>query len=323
VPRSFCRPEKRTLAAGLSKILGGKVTVLARAQHEYWSTHPAEVVTCRTGGGTTLRLLCKYSGGADSLAHGHRGGVAYEAEVSRRVLAFPEVSTPRLHGTHFDPATGWTWLVLEYLDDCLRLEMTAGDAAHTRTARWLGAFHAAHERLSDDPSHAFLSRYDEQYYAGWVGRARRFARPLEGKVPWFAAVCDAAGDLFESLLSAPQTVIHGEFYPKNVLLLTRRVIPVDWESAAIGPGEIDLAALVEGWGERVSRACVTAYLRARGAGGDRAAIGRRLDAARAYLCFRWLGDRPEWTAQEDSRFRFGTLRACATRLGVFRKEHAP
>ena len=316
MPRPCSRPEKRALAAGLSEILGGIVTVLAREPHEYWSTHPAEVVTCRSGSGATLRLLCKYSGGADSLAHGHRGGVAYESEVYRRVLAFPEVSTPRYHGTHVDPATGWAWLVLEYLDDCLRLEMTAGDAAHTRAARWLGAFHAAHERLAGDPSHAFLSRYDEKYYAGWVGRARRFARPLEGKVPWFAAVCDAAGDLFEPLLSAPHAVIHGEFYPKNVLLLNRRVIPVDWESAAIGPGEIDLAALLEGWGERVSRACVTAYLRTRESAGDRAAIGRRLDAARAYLCFRWLGDRPEWTAKEGARFHFDTLRASAARLGV-------
>ena len=323
MPRSACRPDKRTLAAGLSSILGEKVTVLAREPHAYWSTHPAEVVTCRPGGGTALRLLCKYSGGVDSTAHGHRGGVAYEAEVYRRVLASAESSSPHFYGTHIDPATGWIWLVLEYLDGCLRLQMASGNAALRRAARWLGAFHAAQERPLGELSHTFLARYDEKYYAGWARRARRFARPLAGSVPWFAAVCDAAGEILEPLLGAPQTVIHGEFYPKNVLVRDGRVSPVDWESAALGPGEIDLAALTENWGERISRACVVSYLRARGPGGDPAAIGRRLDAARAYLCFRWLGERPELTAQEGSRFYFETLRASAARLSVLRAGAMP
>lgn len=323
MPRSCCRPERRALVAGLSEILGGTVTVLAREPHEYWSTHPAEVVTCRSGSGAALRLLCKYSGGVDSTAHGHRGGVAYEAEVYRSVLAVPEVSAPSFRGSHVDAASGWTWLVLEYLDGCLRLEKVAGDAGLTGAARWLGAFHAAQERLAGDPSHAFLSRYDESYYAGWVERARRFARPLARTVPWFSSVCDEAGNLFETLLSSPQTVIHGEFYPKNVLVRNGRVSPVDWESAAVSPGEIDLAALTEGWGERVSRACLTAYLRARGPAGGSAAIERRLDAARAYLCFRWLGESPALTAQEGSRFYFELLRASAARLGVLSGGQAP
>jgi hypothetical protein len=299
------------------------VTVLAREPHIYWSTHPAEIVTCRSGGGTTLRLLCKYSGGADNLAHGHRGGIAYEAEVYRRVLAFPEASTPRFHGTYVDPETGWIWIVLEYLDGCLRIEKVADDDALPRAARWLGAFHAVQGRLAGRPSHAFLPRYDEQYYAGWVARARRFARPLAGAFPWFASVCDAAGDLFEPLLSAPQTVIHGEFYPHNVLMQNRRVMPVDWESAAVGAGEIDLAALTDGWGERISRASMTAYLRARGPAGCPAAMVRRLDAARAYLCFRWLGDRPALTMRKISRERFDTLRSSAIRLGVLDGGKAP
>jgi aminoglycoside phosphotransferase (APT) family kinase protein len=299
------------------------VTVLAREPHEYWSTHPAEVVTCRSDSGATLRLLCKYSGGVDSTAHGHRGGVAYEAEVYRSVLAVHEVAAPRFHGAYVDAASGWTWLVLEYLDGCLRLEKVAGDAALTGAASWLGTFHAAQERLVEDPSHTFLPRYDEKYYAGWVERARRFAGPLARTVPWFPSVCDEAGSLFEMLLSSPQTVIHGEFYPKNILVRDGRVSPVDWESTAVGPGEIDLAALTEGWGERISRACMMAYLRARGPAGGAAAIGRRLDAARAYLCFRWLGENPALTAQEESLFYFETLRAAATRLGALRGGHAP
>lgn len=323
MPRSFCQPEKRALAAGLSAILGGPVSVLAREPLVYWSTHPAEIVTCRSGGGATLRLLCKYSGGVDSTAHGHRGGVPYEAEVYRRILAFPKVSAPRLHGTHVDQATGWSWLVLEYLDDCLRLDRTDGDAAITGAATWLGTFHASHVRLARGPSHAFLSRYDEKYYGGWVERALRFAGPLERGVPWLPAVCAAAGEIFEPLLRAPQTVIHGEFYPHNVLVQDGRLMPVDWESAAVGAGEIDLAALTDGWGERISSACLEAYLRARGPDRDRSATERRLDAARAYLCFRWLGERPALTAQKISRVRFETLRASAIRLGVLDGGKAP
>ena len=68
------------------------------------------------------------------------------------------------------------------------------------------------------------------------------------------------------LAAMPRTVIHGEFYPCNILIRgtgpRARVCPVDWELAAVGPGLIDLAALMTGWDDRAQRA-LAARLRRR------------------------------------------------------------
>jgi aminoglycoside phosphotransferase (APT) family kinase protein len=122
------------------------------------------------------------------------------------------------------------------------------------------------------------------------------------------------------LLEAPATIIHGEYYPHNVMYDRRRgaIRPVDWESAALGPAEIDLASLTERWPEQTVRDCTREYLRTRRPEGDGAMVTpeSRMDAARAYLHFRWLGEDPRRTADPKRRWRFEELRRSAERLGV-------
>src|SRR5438552_1397274 len=86
-------PGLADLTARLAAVLDGQgaargaLTVIEREQSPYASTFPTEVVTCRTAAGATLRLFCKYAAGRNHHhAHGHRGGVAYEARVYRNVL---------------------------------------------------------------------------------------------------------------------------------------------------------------------------------------------------------------------------------------------
>jgi thiamine kinase-like enzyme len=92
-------------------------------------------------------------------------------------------------------------------------------------------------------------------------------------------------------------VIHGEYYPSNILFCGSRVLPVDWESAAAVAGEIDLAALTEAWPRKASQECELEYCRARWLDGAPGDFGRRLAAARFYMAFRWLSDDPNWAAQ--------------------------
>jgi aminoglycoside phosphotransferase (APT) family kinase protein len=114
-------------------------------------------------------------------------------------------------------------------------------AAWDQAACWAGRFHAVHEAPTPGPALRFLNAYDAAYYAGWARRTAEYAGPLHQDFPWLAGVCRRFEGALAPLLEAPRTVIHGEFYPKNLLFRGGVVYPVDWESAAVGPGEIDLA----------------------------------------------------------------------------------
>ena len=69
------------------------------------------------------------------------------------------------------------------------------------------------------------------------------------------------------LISEPQTIIHGEYYPANILIKDGAIYPIDWESAAVGPGEIDLATLIEGWDQKLAEEAKQAYIISKAASG--------------------------------------------------------
>ena len=164
---------------------------------------------------------------------------------------------------------------------------------------------------------AFLKRYDPRYYRGWAQRTLEFSRPLHPRFPWLIRLCKSE-EWFAPLLASPPTVIHGEFYAKTVLVRDQSVFMVDWESAAIAAGEIDLAALTEGkhWPEIVVSQCESAYINARWPEGAPSNFEETLDAAKIYLHFRWLGERPDWTVRGKNLSRFDYLHATAQRLGL-------
>jgi hypothetical protein len=317
---SHC-PELSTLTLGLTSVLGsdgatpGPVIVLHRETGKRTGTHPSEVVTCRLGDGSELQLFCKYAAGRSHNAHGHRPGLAYEVEVYRHVLQPRQVSTPRFYGTHTD-ATGETWLVIEYLAGSERLVYLPGPEAISRAARWLGEFHAANEaRLSRRPI-PFLTSYDAGYYRGWADRTSRYAAHRHQRFPWLAPLCQRFEAVVDALLARPATVIHGEYTVKNILLRGGTVYPVDWESAAIALGEIDLVSLTDHWPAEIAAQCEREYRAARWPAGAPSDFERRLDLARLYVQFRWLGEQPEWTTREKLLWRFEELRCAGERLGL-------
>jgi thiamine kinase-like enzyme len=135
-------------------------------------------------------------------------------------------------------------------------------------------------------------------------------------LPWLAPLCAELERLAVTLVDQPTTVIHGEFTPHNVLIRNGQAYPVDWESAAVAFGEIDLACLTDKWPADVRDACEAAYQSARWPTGVPDDFHRRLNLARLYWDFRWLGDRPEWTSSERVGPRFDHLRSVAERLGL-------
>ena len=205
-----------------------------------------------------------------------------------------QASVPRFYGGHVDPQSGEAWLALENLSGALAVGKMHRADAMSAAARWIGQFHRNTEE-SRQPCHRGIRRYTMSYYSGWVERTLEASSKYSKELPWLKKLCRRAQQLLAVLVEPELSVIHGEYYPHNILFHNGRVLPVDWESAVIGAGEIDLASLVENWSAPTVRRCVAAYVEARWPNGAPAGFERRLLAARLYFCFRWLGDYGDWS----------------------------
>jgi hypothetical protein len=182
-------------------------------------------------------------------------------------------------------------------------------------ARWIGRFHAAHEAKAATASLQFMVVHDAKYYLGCARRTSLYANGLHRKYPWLKPLCRHYEDLVD-LLTHPRTVIHGEYEISNILTGNRNVYPVDWEAAAIGAGEIDLANLTCDWRPETIKECEREYCRTRWPDGPPPEFHRRLGAARLHYCFRWLAGRRDWTTQKSSSSWFSTLRAAGEQMGL-------
>jgi aminoglycoside phosphotransferase (APT) family kinase protein len=265
-------------------------------------------VTCRFDD-RDVALFCKYTGGVDYTGHGHRGGVSYEAAVYRDVLAPRYLSTPTYYGSHTSVQDGEHWVFLEYVQGSLRIGKF-GVPGIIDATRWIAQFHTLCEVQSEGNYPDVLKRYDEAYFQGWARRTFEFAGDLSREFPWLRRLCERAPALMAPLLVGPHTVVHGEYYQHNVLFRAGRVCPVDWESAAIGHGLIDLAALTEGWPPAVVSACVDEYAKVRWPHHRPADLEDTFTAAQLYLHLRWLGDSRSAAVKQLDRYQqLGALMA--------------
>ena len=242
---------------------------------------------------------------------------ARERWVYEHLLIAAAPGPPKLWAAVTDFSAGRHWLFLERVHGTPLTRF--GDTAWYSAAEWLGRFHATApvQRAVRGP----LLRHDRKYHQRWMARALSTARHHAKSS---AAARDAARDKVERLralapmheraiaaaLAASPSVIHGEFYPSNVLVrqsdASVAIHPVDWEMAAVGPPLLDLAALTSGrWSESSRAAMATAYREGARSAGVRGPtvdeILRGVAAARLLLAVQWLGWAAEWTAPEEHR----------------------
>jgi aminoglycoside phosphotransferase (APT) family kinase protein len=320
-------PDLQTLTRSLNasfnnndhKSTGDGVTVVARDLNPLSSTYPSEVVTCHLADGAELRVLCKYEAGRTHDAHGHRGGLPYEAEVYRQVLQRLPVSTASFYGLHRDATTGERWLFLEYLDKSVRIKDSRDRTLIHAAARWLGEFHRANQSLLSPASMPFLHQHDADYYLGWADRTSSLAGHLHQEFRWLAPLCQRFEKIFDTLLELPFLIIHGEYYTGNILSRDGMIYPVDWESTAVAIAEIDLASLVEHWPEEIANECKGEYSEARWPEGPPADFERKLQAGEMYWKLRWLGEEVDWTHKKKAKKalkRFARLKALGERFGL-------
>lgn len=294
-------PDLQTLVSNLSSVLKEnkatkyQVTILARESNPYASTFPSEIVTCQLAEGSTLQILCKYEAGQNHNSYGHRGGISYEAEVYKHILEQVPIRTPTYYGDYKDKISGETWLFLEHFAKLMPLRCTSDLAVIRAAASWLGKFHKANESLLSEASIRFLNRHDADYYIGWAKRTMLYVGNLHQHYPWLEMLCKQYEKTIVTFLESPVVIIHGEYYPENILFFEHKIYPVDWESAAVAIGEIDLTSLTENWPVEFANEAKEEYQLARWPEGTPAGFEQKIEAAQLYWHFRWLGDQSEWS----------------------------
>jgi phosphotransferase family enzyme len=316
---------RNSLVSGLSDIRGKalRVTIKERRAPLCDSTASCEVVVCEVEGQSQQEFFFKYGGQSNS-SHGARGGLDYETKVYSNILSRLDISTPKLYGSRVD-ALDLNWLIIEYLGDSLLLSEVpwskVGDefprhAAMNLAASWLGRFHSMCEAINLDEHFSFINIYNSDYYVGWVRRTKDFAGRLDRPYRWVNTVCSEFEKRIPVLLNGSRTVVHGEFSPNNILVRNDTIFPVDWESAAIARGEIDVASAVEGWNKKIAHQFVDCYKASRWPDGVPDDFETVLNLARVYWSLRWLGERLDWTLHEGSRRQFQRLLKDSKRAGL-------
>ncbi len=320
---SLGQPDSETLERQLARLLADwnatadELVSLERRNNPYSSAFPSEIVVCRFADHSSQKLLLKYGVAGKHTGHGYWGNVGYEASVYEHVLERLALSTPRYFGCFVYEPAGQVCLAIQYLEGTTRLDKCS-ESALLRCAEWLGAYHAVAAVIGNLASvRKKLNQYDAAYFGGWVERTLVYSRVLRHQYPWIERLCESFMASVEMLTDDHLTIIHGEFYPNNILVGTEQIHPVDWQASAIARGEIDLASLTQGWrNTQLVEQCILAYQRARWPQGAPQDFENALEIARVYWPLRWLGDTPEWTLKPERRWYFDNLYQAAEAAGL-------
>mgnify|MGYP000132527885 CR=1 FL=1 len=275
-------------AAELSNALGREVRSVEASPVAYASSHPLQQLDVRFDDGTESRLVLKDAGTLLPVARGAKPrfvqGTDRELEVYRDVLARFDAPAPRL------VAIRGRQLLLEHVAGAPLTEV-GERSVWERAARTAGSMH---RRLRGRRA-VHLLRYDRPYFARWLDRASCFAGdPVE-------ALRQAYLEAVDRLLTLPTTLIHGELYPSNVVVAGERICFLDWETAGVATGLLDLAALSSGsWSARERQALAAAYAASLGDTLE-AELLADLERCRLVIAVQWLGWSRTWSPPQGHR----------------------
>ena len=297
----------------LSRALAGRlgdrrIVAVSRSPSVYRTSAAIEDLHLALDDGSTLDLVFKDAGESALSEVARRAKPAAlrdplrEIRVYQTILQRLDLGTAACYGAVVDRDRARFWLFLERVVGVELYQVGELDRWKD-AARWLARMHAvALSRLPADDLP--LVSYDGPFYRMWAARAREFAPPAS------ASAVDSLAKRYEMvverLLELPRTVLHGEFYASNILVAGTaagtRVCPVDWEMAALGPGLVDLAALVSGrWDEQQRLQLVHAYHRALDSSGapPLEAFLEALAHCRLHIAMQWLGWARDWSPPSE------------------------
>ena len=289
---------------------------------DYHSSFALEEVTAHFEDGTVLPLIFKNLS-PDCLidqARQIRPETSYdparEVLLYRDLLAHVNLGTAKCYAAVADAEKRRYWLLLEKVAGS-DLARTGDFAIWSATARWLAEAHvdltaaALGQRIDQH-----LMHYDGSCFHQWIDLAEPILQQpqhAEGRavapweIKWLIQRCRTAVRL---VVATSPTVIHGEFYPSNILIgeqnAAPRICPIDWETAGLGPVLLDLAALVAGnWTEAQKEELSSSYFAANEAGAPSAGISDQMAALRCcrlLLAMKWISWSHRWHPPPEHRY---------------------
>lgn len=284
------RVSTADITRALENALRTSVLRIERRPHAYMTSSLVEDVDVFLSDGRYLSMIFK-----DLRAEARRPearGVkpAFLNNPGREIGIYRDILTRVRLGTAECHVAADDWLLLERIRGH-DLGQVGDLDTWKKTATWLRHFHDSTAPFIEEicaTSHPPLLVHDAQFWWRWMRRATRF----HPKVSWLMSRYQSVLNEFCSL---PTSLIHGEFYPSNVMVGGEdvdRICPVDWEMAGIGPSMLDVAALTEGpWSEGDRSRILSGYL---GPDPISADSQRVLDLCRLQLCVQWLGWSENW-----------------------------
>ena len=293
--------ELEEARAALGSLLGGAdpVTAVEIEENGFSTKLSTFFITATHGSGRVRALFVKRIGTEPGAAHPDRPD--RERLVYEEVLPLAPGIAPSCLGVA--NIAGDDYLVLERVGGWdLRYQ---GIPEWTRSVRALAEMHATFlPHASKLRSQEFLVPRDQDHYMDQAAAAAAVA----GRV--VPEIADAISDVVDhhelvaaALWNLPQTLVHGDLAPKNVLAEGERTWIVDWEWAGAGCGLLDLVDLVYGFDAAAEAQLVSAYLEVVSGTGlvpaDGASVRRALDMARLQRILFRLSRSADWGVDRD------------------------
>jgi hypothetical protein len=301
-----------------------RIVALTGRRSPYSSSFPVDELDVRLDDGAELHLVMKDLSAAAMSQAARRARPEFlyeprrELQTYRWILPHAPAGTATWYGAVENSTMRRHWLFLERVAG-LELRHVGPLGVWQHAARWIARFHRAFPSGGERLVHtARLLVYDDAFYWRWLERAQRFAVKCSRARNTVGRIARGYQAVVDRLVRLPRTLIHGEFYPCNILVggtgRAVRVCPVDWEMAAFAPALMDLASLTTGWAPRSQRALIRAYRTALPHDDGSAAhldedFDRNLEACRLHLAVRMLGWSESW--QPPPQHAFDWLTAAA------------
>jgi Ser/Thr protein kinase RdoA (MazF antagonist) len=310
-------------AVGNVRGIPAQLVRLERKLSDYHSSFAIEELSAVFADEPRLELIFKNLSSHGLLDNALQIRPCFEYEPSREILVYRDILSDAGLGT----ATCYgAWIDFEKPRYWLLLEKVVGDELYKigefsiwcEAARWLAKMHRKLASFVEPYQRGSrILRHDAAYYQGWIERALEIVEKRENlprktntrpESQWLEDQCRLA---IRHICELPVAIIHGEFYPSNILIRPPgypiRICPIDWETAAIGPALIDLAALIGGnWTEQQKQELAIAYYEALSpeiaTWGNLQDFAKALQSCELLLAMKWLGWSSNWQPPPEHRF---------------------